>query len=91
MFVKYIVPFDFVDKFLWLIAATNPEYVAKLEAEAEITQAEAVDYFIEETCWGNDLPDYVGGRGTPAERLKAFRSVLRRSEPHAHMFPKAVS
>jgi hypothetical protein len=61
---------------LWrLIFSDNPGDRASLGTELEGTQAEAVDYMIEETCWSVDVPDLVGGKGTPEERRKALRKA----------------
>jgi hypothetical protein len=43
----------------------------------EGTQTEAVDEFIEQSCWSEDVPRFVGGKGTPAERREALRAAYR--------------
>jgi hypothetical protein len=40
------------------------------------TQAGVVDDFIENSCWRQDLPDFVAGKGTPAKRRNALRAVF---------------
>src|SRR4051794_11011827 len=58
---------------LWLLVFTDdPEERAELEEALEVTQAAAVDHFIEESCWRVDLPNFTGGRGTPDERRAAL-------------------
>jgi hypothetical protein len=61
----------------WLIAATKPEAIADLEKQVGCTQSKVVDLYIEETCWMEDLPEFIGHRGTPQERLNALREVMR--------------
>jgi hypothetical protein len=60
-----------------LILADDPAEIARLEALIEGTQAEAVDDFIEESCWSDHLPHLVGGPGTPKQRLDALRAAYR--------------
>ena len=63
---------------LWQrIFADDPAEIARLEALLEGTQAEAVDEFIEQSCWSEDVPQLVGGKGTPAERREALRAAYR--------------
>ena len=63
---------------LWqLIFADDPAEIARLEALLGGTQTEAVDEFIEQSCWGEDVPRFVGGKGTPAERREALRAAYR--------------
>jgi hypothetical protein len=58
---------------LWqLIFADDPGEIARLEAVAGATQSEAVDTFIDHSCWGRDVPALVGGKGTAAERRAAL-------------------
>ena len=40
-----------------------------------MTQSEAVNLFIETSCYDRDLPHLVGGKGTPRERLIALRAA----------------
>jgi hypothetical protein len=61
---------------MWrLILSDDPTEIARLETELEGTQAEAVDHFIERSCWSLDLPEFVGGKGSPAERRAALRAA----------------
>jgi hypothetical protein len=71
---------------LWpLILTDNPAEVARLETAFATTQAEAVNQMIEDTCWGDDLPEFVGGKGTPAHRRSALRiAYLANKTPLAH-------
>ena len=63
---------------LWqLIFADDPAEIARLEALLEGTQTEAVDEFIEQSCWSEDVPQLVGGKGMPAERREALRAAYR--------------
>ena len=59
-----------------LILADRPADIARLENLIGETQAEVVDDFVENSCWRQDLPDFVGGKGTPAERRNALRAVF---------------
>jgi hypothetical protein len=62
---------------MWrLIFTDKPADIAPLEAELENTQSAAVDFMIEETCWSDDVPQFVGGKGTPAERRTALRKAF---------------
>jgi hypothetical protein len=60
-----------------LIFADDPAEIARLEALLEGTQTEAVDEFIEQSYWSEDVPQFVGGKGTPAERREALRAAYR--------------
>jgi len=63
---------------LWqLIFADDPAEITRLEALLEGTQTEAVDEFIEQSCWSEDVPRFVGGKGTAAERREALRAAYR--------------
>lgn len=64
-----------VDPLWQLILTDNPAEIARLEAELEGTQAEAVNEMIEDSCWSDDLPKFVGGKGTAAERRSALRKA----------------
>jgi len=63
-----------------LILADDPAEIAEIEAAYGRTQAEAVEDFIEASCWSDAVPELVGGKGTPRERLDALRAVYRREE-----------
>lgn len=56
-----------------LIFSDDPAEIKKLEAILEMTQADAVNDFIETSCWKDDLPDMAGNKGTADERLHRLR------------------
>ena len=58
-----------------LIFSDDPAEIKKLEGIVKMTQAGAVDDFIETSCWKDDLPDLVGNKGTADERLHRLRFV----------------
>jgi hypothetical protein len=61
---------------LWkLIFADNAAEITRLEALAEATQSQAVDLFIEQSCYDDHLPALVGGKGTAEERRAALRTA----------------
>jgi hypothetical protein len=61
---------------LWqLIFADSAAEITRLEALAETTQSQAVDLFIEQSCYDRDLPALVGGKGTADERRAALRAA----------------
>jgi hypothetical protein len=63
---------------LWrLILAEDPGQVAQLETLIGKAQNEAVDHFIERSYWGEDVPAFVGGKGTPTERRAALLTAYR--------------
>lgn len=61
-----------------LILTDDVAEQARLESSLGSTQAEVVSEFVERTCWGEDIPHLIGGRGTPAERLAALRAAFSR-------------
>jgi hypothetical protein len=61
-----------------LVCATDAQEIAALEALTGYSQQHAVDHYIEGSCWGEDLPQYEGGKGTPGERREALVALLRR-------------
>jgi hypothetical protein len=63
-----------------LVNCDNPEEIRRLERLLECTHEEAVSSFIEESCCGEDLPEYIGGKGTAAERRDALRALWRQYE-----------
>jgi hypothetical protein len=64
--------------FIPFVLTADPVKIAVFERQFGISQAAAVDDFIECSCWGGqDLPHLVGNKGTAAERLAALRRVLR--------------
>ncbi len=58
-----------------LIFSDDPAEIKKLEDILKMTQAAAVDDFIEDSCWKDamNLRDLVGKKGTADERLHALR------------------
>jgi hypothetical protein len=61
---------------LWqLIFADNAAEITQLEALAETKQSDAIDLFIEQSCYDRDLPAFVGGKGTADERRAALRAA----------------
>jgi hypothetical protein len=61
---------------LWrLIFADNAAEITRLEAVAKTTQSQAVDLFIEQSCYDRDLPAFVGGKGAANERRTALRAA----------------
>jgi hypothetical protein len=63
-----------------LVKADDPAEIRRLETMLECTQEEAVNHFIEETCWRLDMPEFCDGRGTPEERLAALRALWGAAE-----------
>lgn len=63
-----------------LILANDPAEIARFEQIANVTRAEAVDRMIECSCWSVDVSAFVGGKGTPAERLAALRAAYADQE-----------
>jgi hypothetical protein len=58
-----------------LIFSDDPAERQALEEILKMTQAAAVDDFIETSCWKDDLPDLAGNKGTADERLHRLRFV----------------
>jgi hypothetical protein len=58
-----------------LILSDEPTTIKELEKLLKMTQDEAVDDYVETSCWSQDLPRLVGKKGTPSERLRALRRV----------------
>jgi len=56
-----------------LIFSDDPAERQALEEILKMTQAAAVDDFIETSCWKDDLPDLAGNKGTADERLHRLR------------------
>lgn len=66
-----------------LILSDDRAEIAEIEAAYGMTQAEAVEDFIEVSCWSDAVPELVGGKGTPRERLDALRAAYRREKQSA--------
>lgn len=66
---KDLIPFVLTD---------DPHKMTEFQLKFFINQNQAVDDLIENSCWGEEeLPDLVGNKGTPAQRLTALRRALR--------------
>jgi hypothetical protein len=63
-----------------LVKADDPAEIARMQAVLKCTQDEAVNHFLERSCCSEDLPDFVGGKGTPQERRSALRALWRAYE-----------
>jgi hypothetical protein len=63
-----------------LVKADDPAEIGRLETILECTQEEAVRHFVEESCWGHDMPEFRGGRGTPQGRIAALRALWQAAE-----------
>ena len=50
-----------------LILTDDAAEISRLETSLGETQSEVIDDFVENSCWSADLPDFTGGRGTPAK------------------------
>jgi len=63
------VTYDFL-----LVFADDPKDIDDLEADCKMTQAQQVDEFIDDTCWGDDLtPEQIT---TPYDRKLNLRAVM---------------
>ena len=60
-----------------LVMAHEPWEIALMERSAGLTQREVVDCLIEESVWGEDMPNLRGLRGIEVMRLQGIRAVLR--------------
>lgn len=61
-----------------LIRAGHPKTIRGLEKLLGKTQAEVVDRMIERSCWSENVPEFVGGKGTPAQRRAALLAAEER-------------
>lgn len=59
------------------VLTKDPAVASQFQRKFGITQDQAVDELIEDTDWGEDLPNYVGNKGSSASRLEAIRNALR--------------
>ena len=60
------------------VLTAAPAKILAFDKKFGIDQAQAVDEFLECSCWGGrDLPHLVGNNRTARERLAALRRVLR--------------
>jgi len=58
-----------------LIFSDDPAEIKKLEGIVKMTQSGAVDDFIEDSCWKEEMSvsRFVGKKGSPDERMHALR------------------
>ncbi len=71
----------YADRMWELILSDDTETIAQLEILLEGTQDEAVDEYIERSCWSNDLPRFVGNKGSRRERRDALRAAYIAQRP----------
>jgi hypothetical protein len=64
-----------------LILSDKPRQIARLEKGYGRTQQEAVDDFIEDSCWSESVREFVGHKGTQGKRREALRSAYRKVNP----------
>lgn len=74
---ELVAAFQWIEEMRKLVCADDPAKISRLEALLGCTQEEAVDHFVEVSCWGYDLPGFRGSRGTPQERRAAVRAAWR--------------
>jgi hypothetical protein len=60
-----------------LVLSDDAKEIRRLEKRLGCSREEAVDYFVEDSCCSDDLPEYVGNKGTRQERLTALRALWR--------------
>lgn len=60
-----------------LVRSYNAEEISELETLLGCTRDEAVSHFVEESCCSDDLPDFVGGKGTPEDRRYALLALWK--------------
>ena len=73
------MPLTLLQRVLVLIFADDPATIARLEAKLNTTQKWEVDELIEHSPYGYEeaiYSQFLGNRGTHAERLKALRNLL---------------
>jgi hypothetical protein len=61
-----------------LILTDDPATIKTLTGILKMSQTEAVDDFLEESCWSNSFPELVGHKGTAAQRLAALRGAYQK-------------
>ena len=71
---------SYADRLWALVFADDPDVIGRLEIELETSRLAAVDGLIERSCWSEDLPQLVGGKGSTAERLAALRAAHRQQK-----------
>jgi hypothetical protein len=65
----------YADRMWELILSDDAQNIARLEILLEGTQDDAVDQYIERSCWSDDLPRFVGNKGTARARRDALRAA----------------
>jgi hypothetical protein len=60
-----------------LILTDEPATIKTLTGILKMSQTEAVDDFLEESCWSNSVPELVGHKGTAVQRLAALRGTYQ--------------
>src|SRR5262245_26314709 len=60
-----------------LVLSDDAIEIKRLETLIGCSQDELVNHYIEKSCYSDDLPEYVGGKSTPQERLDALRALWR--------------
>jgi len=70
------------------VLAEDPQKIAELQKQFNMTQDQAVDMIIEFTGYGDNqgLMQFYGRKGTPSERIQNLRGVLRESEQNSASF-----
>jgi hypothetical protein len=63
-----------------LVVADDRYEIRRLDNMLQCTQDEAVNHFVEDSCWADDMPEFSGGKGTPRERRSALRALWRAAE-----------
>lgn len=71
----------YADRMWDLILSDDRETIARLEGLLGGRQDEAVDQYIEHSCWSGDLPQFVGNKGTRRERRDALCAAYRAALP----------
>jgi hypothetical protein len=66
------------------ILSDDADTIRRLQEDLGLTQAQAVDEFIQTSCWAEDVPHLLGNRAPAAERLAALRAAYRtQNAPHS--------
>jgi len=58
-----------------LIFADTAEEISRLEAAYGRTQQQTVDEFIEDSCWSDWFPGFIGHKGTAEDRRASLRAA----------------
>jgi hypothetical protein len=70
------------------VLSEDPQKIAELQKQFDMTQDQAVDMIIEFTEYGDNqgLRQFYGRKGTPSERIQNLRGALRESEENSARF-----